>query len=109
MLCWGHVRLRLCKRPKMRNRFQSRIDQLLPLVSKMTRIDSASVRSFAVIFFCLATSSSASAQISYPMVMSLKPVAIQVGTTTECEVNSRYTMLGTYQVTVEGTGVTAEV
>jgi hypothetical protein len=50
-----------------------------------------------------------SAQISYPMVMSLKPVAIQIGATTECEVNSRYTMLGTYQVTVGGRGVTAEV
>lgn len=49
------------------------------------------------------------AQISYPMVMSLKPIAIQVGATTECEVNSRYTMLGTFQVTVGGTGVTAEV
>ena len=49
------------------------------------------------------------AQISYPMVMSLKPVAIQTGTTTECEVNSRYTMLGTYQLTVGGTGVMAEI
>ena len=49
------------------------------------------------------------AQISYPMVMSLKPVAIQAGATTECEVNSRYTMLGAYQVTVGGSGVTAEV
>ena len=49
------------------------------------------------------------AQMSYPMVMSLKPVAIQVGATTECEVNSRYTMLGAYQVTVGGSGVIAEV
>ena len=55
------------------------------------------------------TSSTASAQISYPMVMSLKPVAVQQGSTTECEVNSRYTMLGTYQVTVGGGGVTAQV
>lgn len=52
---------------------------------------------------------SAVAQTSYPMVMSLKPVAIQVGTTSECEVQSRYTMLGAYQVFVNGTGVTAEV
>jgi hypothetical protein len=43
------------------------------------------------------------------MVMSLKPIAVQVGTTTECEVQSRYTMLGTYQVFVGGSGVTAEV
>ena len=49
------------------------------------------------------------AQISYPMLMSLKPVAVPIGATTECEVNSRYTMLGTYQVTVCGTGVTVEV
>ncbi len=51
----------------------------------------------------------AQAQIAYPMIMSLKPVAIQAGATTECEVNSRYTMQGTYRVTVGGTGVTAEV
>lgn len=69
--------------------------------------------SFAVCQFALACgllmNSACLAQISYPMVMSLKPVAIQAGATTECEVNSRYTMLGTYQVTVGGTGVTAEV
>lgn len=53
--------------------------------------------------------SAATAQTSYPMLMSLKPVAIQVGTTSECEVQSRYTMLGAYQVFVSGTGVTAEV
>ncbi len=51
----------------------------------------------------------ACAQVSYPMVMSLKPVAIQIGATTECEVNSRYTMLGAYQVTVGGTGLSAEI
>lgn len=50
----------------------------------------------------------ADAQVSFPMLMSLKPIAVQVGTTTECEVSSRYTMLGTYRVTVGGTGVTAE-
>ena len=69
-------------------------------------------------FFCAAlcaavipslSISSALAQTSYPMVMSLKPVAIQVGTTSECEVQSRYTMLGAYQVFVNGGGVTAEV
>jgi len=49
------------------------------------------------------------AQTSYPMLMSLKPVAIQVGTSSECEVQSRYTMLGAYQVFVSGTGVQAEV
>ena len=34
------------------------------------------------------------AQTSYPMVMSLKPVAVQIGTTAECEVSSRYTIFG---------------
>ena len=61
--------------------------------------------------FCLIllVASVASAQVSYPMLMSLKPVAVQVGTTSECEVQSRYTMLGAYQVFISGTGVTAEV
>jgi len=55
------------------------------------------------------TVSSSFAQISYPMVMSLKPIAVQAGATTECEVNSRYTMLGTYQVDVGAGGITAAV
>ena len=54
---------------------------------------------FSVCHFALACgfllNSTGFAQISYPMLMSLKPVAIQAGATTECEVNSRYTMLGT--------------
>jgi hypothetical protein len=49
------------------------------------------------------------AQMSYPMLMSAKPVAVQVGTSGECTVNSRYTMHGAYQVLVTGTGVTGEV
>ena len=57
----------------------------------------------------LLAASVASAQVSYPMLMSLKPVAIQVGTTSECEVSSRYTMAGAYQVFISGTGVTGEV
>ncbi|MDZ4689458.1 MAG: PPC domain-containing protein [Planctomycetaceae bacterium] len=52
---------------------------------------------------------SASAQTSYPMLMSLKPVALQIGTAAECEVQSRYTLLGTHRVLVSGSGVTAEV
>ena len=69
---------------------------------------------FALLVSCAVVASpagamSANAQTSYPMLMSLKPVAIQVGTTSECEVQSRYTLLGAYQVFVSGTGVTAEV
>lgn len=55
------------------------------------------------------SATSVSGQTSYPMLMSLKPVAIQVGTTSECEVQSRYTLLGAYQVFVSGAGVAAEV
>lgn len=68
--------------------------------------------SLVAILVCLTAtlmSSTSVAQTSYPMVMSLKPVAIQVGMTSECEVQSRYTMLGAYHVFVSGTGVTAEV
>ena len=54
-------------------------------------------------------SSIATAQTSYPMLMSLKPVAVQVGTSSECEVQSRYTMAAAYQVFVSGAGVTGEV
>ena len=49
------------------------------------------------------------AQTSYPMLMSLKPVAAQVGQTSEHTVTSRYNLFGAYQVLVSGTGVTAEV
>jgi hypothetical protein len=51
----------------------------------------------------------ASAQIAYPMLMSARPVAVQVGASGECTVNSRYTMHGAYQVQVTGRGVTGEV
>src|SRR5947209_12045650 len=49
------------------------------------------------------------AQTAYPMLMSVKPVAVQVGKTAEVTVNSRYTMFGAYQVLISGKGVTAEV
>ena len=43
------------------------------------------------------------------MLMSLKPVAAQVGRASEHTVTSRYNLYGAYQVLVSGTGVTAEV
>jgi hypothetical protein len=43
------------------------------------------------------------------MVMSIQPVAVQVGQTAECEVAARYNLHGAYQVFVTGTGVTASV
>jgi hypothetical protein len=53
--------------------------------------------------------SSARAETSYPMVMSIGPVAVQVGKTSECEVSARYNLYGAYQVFVTGEGVTGEV
>ena len=52
----------------------------------------------------------ATAQVSSfaPMVMSLKPTAIQVGTSAEVTVDARYNLSGTYLVLVSGSGVTAE-
>lgn len=48
------------------------------------------------------------AQHSYPMVMSLSPIAVQIGATTECEVSARYNLYGAYQVLVTGSGVRGE-
>jgi hypothetical protein len=49
------------------------------------------------------------AQTAYPMLMSTKPVAVQVGTTGEAVVSSRYSLGGAYQVLVSGSGVEGEV
>jgi len=70
----------------------------------MKRIDAVSL--FAV---CCLIATSASVQTSYPMLMSLKPVAAQTGQTSEHEVLSRYSMHGAYQILVSGKGVTGEV
>jgi hypothetical protein len=51
----------------------------------------------------------AHAQTAYPMLMSVRPVAVQVGTTAEVTVSSRYNMLGAYQVLIGGQGVSGEV
>ncbi|MDE0736601.1 MAG: hypothetical protein OSB47_12305, partial [Pirellulaceae bacterium] len=48
-------------------------------------------------------------QTPYPMLMSLEPVAAQVGQTSEHTVRSRYNMYGAYRVLVSGTGVTGEI
>jgi hypothetical protein len=45
----------------------------------------------------------------YPMVMSISPVAVQAGRTSECEVSARYTLYGAHKVFVTGTGVVGEV
>jgi hypothetical protein len=57
----------------------------------------------------LMAASAAAAGTSYPMVMSLRPVAIQAGTTAEMTVRSRYSMEGAYRVLISGAGVTGQV
>ncbi len=49
------------------------------------------------------------AQMAYPMVMSLKPIAVQAGKESEVEFNSRYSMLGAFQVLTSGDGVMGSV
>lgn len=51
----------------------------------------------------------AQTQNSYPMLMSLKPVAIQAGQTAEMELTSRYSLLGASRVLVTGDGLVGEV
>ncbi len=61
----------------------------------------------ALAALCAATA--ARAGNSYPMVMSLQPVAIQAGTSAEMTVRSRYSMEGAYRVLISGNGVTGQV
>lgn len=49
------------------------------------------------------------AQQAYPMLMSIEPVAAEVGKTSEHVVKSRYTMADAYDVLVVGEGVRGEV
>ncbi|WP_020475432.1 pre-peptidase C-terminal domain-containing protein [Zavarzinella formosa] len=45
----------------------------------------------------------------FPMLMSIKPVAVQTGTTAECEISARYNLGGGYKVFITGDGVTGEI
>jgi hypothetical protein len=49
------------------------------------------------------------AQQSYPMLMSIEPIAAQIGSASEHTIKSRYTMEGTYRILVSGSGVAGEV
>ena len=49
------------------------------------------------------------AQTAYPMVMSLKPIAVQAGKESEVEFVSRYSMLGAFQVLTTGDGLSGQV
>jgi hypothetical protein len=43
------------------------------------------------------------------MLMSISPVAAQIGATTECEIEARYSLHGTYKIFVSGDGVVGEM
>ena len=64
---------------------------------------------FFVLFVSLWLCTRLNGQQSYPMLMGISPVAVQIGTTTECEIESRYSLHGTYKVFVSGDGVVGEV
>ncbi len=62
----------------------------------------------AVALFALA-GTSLRAERFYPMIMAVRPVAVQAGVTCECEFESRYNLHGAYQVMVTGGGVVGEI
>jgi hypothetical protein len=52
---------------------------------------------------------SARAETGWPMLMSIRPIAVQAGQSIDATVQARYSMFGAYQVQVGGSGVTGEV
>ena len=74
----------------------------------MTKINSFVLASLLVAFLAF-TNAASYAQTSYPMLMSLKPVAAQAGQTSEHTIHSRYNMLGADKVFITGTGVAGEI
>lgn len=56
----------------------------------------------------LSSVTSARAQSSYPMLMDVSPLAVQVGAGAEHVVSARYNLFGTYQVIIDGEGVVGE-
>ncbi|MBT7253794.1 MAG: hypothetical protein HN882_02225, partial [Planctomycetaceae bacterium] len=61
------------------------------------------------LLFGLLFAMEAQAQTSYPMLMTLQPIAIQIGTTGVLEVQSRHSMWGANQVIISGEGLSGEV
>jgi hypothetical protein len=64
---------------------------------------------FSVLSVSLWFNSGLAADTFYPMVMSVTPVAVQAGQTTECVFEGRYNFYGAYQVFITGDGVSGEV
>jgi hypothetical protein len=69
----------------------------------------APFHTLAALALLILLAQTAQAETSYPMLMSLKPTAAQCGTSSEHELESRYSMFGTSKVLVSGSGVTGEV
>jgi len=63
----------------------------------------------ALLVVVLCGVASARGEESYPMLMGLRPVAVQIGQTAEVEVDARYDLRPAYHVLVSGNGVTGEV
>jgi len=66
------------------------------------------IRSILALVWCLVPAW-AWAQTSYPMVLSVKPVAAQAGQSSEHTLASLHSMFGAHQVIISGSGVTGEV
>ncbi|MBB76845.1 MAG: hypothetical protein CMJ75_20255 [Planctomycetaceae bacterium] len=66
-------------------------------------------RKLLLLFVGILATSETPAQTSYPMLMSIRPVAAQQGQTSEHTVRSRYDLYGAYKVLVSGDGVQGEV
>jgi hypothetical protein len=64
-----------------------------------------SIRAGLALVLAVAVGPVALAQNTYPMVMCLRPVAVQVGTTSEVEFLANPNLYGAYQVFISGEGV----
>src|SRR5947209_14624959 len=58
---------------------------------------------------CISIVNPLRADTFYPMIMAVRPVAVQAGKTCECEFEARYNLHGASRVFVSGTGVAGEV
>jgi hypothetical protein len=67
------------------------------------------MRHTSALLVLLFASAIARADRFYPMIMAVRPVAVQAGKTSECEIESRYDLRGADRVFVSGTGITGEV
>lgn len=68
-----------------------------------------SLRLLGAAWLACGLAATALGQASYPMLMHLAPIAVQVGTTSECQLSAAHNLYGATQVLVTGSGVTGEV